>query len=172
MVPAGDIESLREAPQHFEAMTLPANQEVVIDAVQGNAMEIIAEIAPGSSPMVEMNVLRSPNREEFTRIAFFRGRGFRGQSLISLDTSYASIAPDVRSRAPETGPIVIEEDEPLELRVFLDRSVVEVFINGKQCVAARVYPDREDSLGLSFRSQGVDSTLTSLRTWQMKNIWT
>lgn len=172
MVPAGDIESLREAPQHFEAMTLPANQEVVIDTVQGNAMEIIAEIAPGSSPMVEMNVLRSPNREEFTRIAFFRGRGFRGQSLISLDTSYASIAPDVRSRAPETGPIVIEEDEPLELRVFLDRSVVEVFINGKQCVAARVYPDREDSLGLSFRSQGVDSTLTSLRTWQMKNIWT
>jgi len=46
-----------------------------------------------------------------------------------------------------------------------------VFVNGKQCVAARVYPDREDSLGISFRSQGVDSKLASLRTWQMKSIW-
>ena len=27
--------------------------------------------------MVEINVLRSPNREEFTRIAFFKDRGFR-----------------------------------------------------------------------------------------------
>jgi beta-fructofuranosidase len=171
MAPAGDLESLREMPKHFENITLPANEEVVFDTVRGNAIELIAEIDPGTAPMVEMNVLRSPNREEYTRIAFFKERGFRGQSLISLDTSYASTAPDVRSRAPETAPVVLEEDEMLELRVFIDKSVVEVFVNGKQCVAARVYPDREDSLGISFRSQGVDSKLVSLRTWQMKSVW-
>ena len=171
MAPAGDLESLREMPKHFENITLPANEEVVFDTVRGNAIELIAEIDPGTAPMVEMNVLRSPNREEYTRIGFFKERGFRGQSLISLDTSYASTAPDVRSRAPETAPVVLEEDEMLELRVFIDKSVVEVFVNGKQCVAARVYPDREDSLGISFRSQGVDSKLVSLRTWEMKSIW-
>ena len=171
MAPAGDLESLREMPKHFENITLPANEEVVFDTVRGNAIELIAEIDPGTAPMVEMNVLRSPSREEYTRIAFFKERGFRGQSLISLDSSYASTAPDVRSRAPETAPVVLEDDEMLELRVFIDKSVVEVFVNGKQCVAARVYPDREDSLGISFRSQGVDSKLVSLSTWQMKSIW-
>jgi sucrose-6-phosphate hydrolase SacC (GH32 family) len=33
-----------------------------------------------------------------------------------------------------------------QLRVFVDRSVVEVFVNGKQCVALRVYPGRNDSV--------------------------
>ena len=40
-------------------MTLPANEEVVLENVRGNAMEIVAEIDPKGAPMVEMNVLRS-----------------------------------------------------------------------------------------------------------------
>ena len=171
IVPAGDIESLRGQHQHVDAMTLPANEEVVLDSVRGNAMEIVAEIDPKGSPMVEMNVLRSPNREEFTRIALFKHRGYRGKSLITIDSSYASLLPDVRSRAPETAPVSLGRDEPLKLRVFIDKSVVEVFINGKQCVAVRVYPGREDSVGVSLRCQGQDALLKSLDAWQMKDIY-
>ena len=184
--PAGDIESLRADHQQIEGMTLPANQEVVLDTVQGNAMEIMAEIDT-DAPMFEMNVLRSPGKEEFTRIVFFRERGYRDReryagwereklrratfSLITIDSSYSSELPDVLSRAPETGPVFLEPDEPLRLRVFIDRSVVEVFVNGKQCLAMRVYPGREDSIGVSLRSQGKDSTLKSLDAWQMQNIY-
>ena len=160
-------------------MTLPANQEIILEEIQGNAMEIIAEIDTNGAPMVELNVLRSPAREEYTRIAFFKNRGFadrvsgtdRRQSLTTIDSSYSSCAPDVLSRAPETAPVSIAPDEPLELRVFVDKSVVELFVNGKQAVAVRVYPDRDDSLGVSFRSQGADSRIRSLRAWQMKSIW-
>ena len=169
--PTGDIESLRYDHQHISATTLPANQEVVLEGIEGNAMELVAEIEPSDAPMVELNVLLSPNREEFTRIAFFKNRGFRNNSLITIDSSYSSVLPDVRSRAPETGPVFIEPDESLKLRVFIDKSVVEVFINGKQCVAMRVYPGREDSIGVSLRSQGQDSTLKSLDAWQMQNIY-
>jgi beta-fructofuranosidase len=31
---------------------------------------------------------------------------------------------------------------------------VEVFVNGKQALAVRVYPSRDDSIGVSLRSQG------------------
>jgi beta-fructofuranosidase len=91
--------------------------------------------------------------------------------LITIDSSSSSLLPDVLSRAPETAPVFIGPDEPLKLRVFIDRSVVEVFVNGKQCVAMRVYPGREDSIGVSLRSQGQDSELKSLDAWQMKNIY-
>ena len=129
--------------------------------------------------MVEMNVLRSPGREECTRIAFFPNRGFadrvrgssRRQSLVTIDSSYASCAPDVMSRAPETAPVCIDQSERLELRVFIDRSVVEVFVNGRQCVGVRVYPERDDSLGVSFRSQGTAARIHSLDAWQMASIW-
>ena len=168
-------------------LTLPANQEVVLDGIAGNAMEIVAEIDTGDAPMVEMNVLRSPGKEEFTRIAFYRERGYRNwerytgwdreqlrratDSLVTIDTSYSSTLPDVRSRAPETGPVYLAPDEPLQLRIFIDRSVVEVFVNGKQCLAVRVYPGREDSIGVSLRAQGQDARLVSLDAWQMKSIY-
>ena len=199
--PAGDVESLRGEHTSLGETVLPANEEVVLDGVSGNAMELILEIDAKDSPMVELNVLRSPNREEYTRISFFKDRGFRMhrdlpksgallasgapavpkfgaprkvpvmQSIVSLDTSYSSTLPGALSRPPETAPIVLEEDEPLRLRVFIDKSIVEMFVNDQQCVAARVYPGRDDSVGVSLRAQGSDAVLKSLDAWQMSNIY-
>jgi beta-fructofuranosidase len=178
--PAGAIESLRGAPQVVAARPLPANQEIVLENVRGAALEITAEIDPQGAPLVELNVLRSPQREEVTRIAFYRelgyARGSRGlaggrDSMITLDTSYSSALPDVQSRAPETAPVYLEPGEPLRLQVFVDQSIVEVFVNGKQCVAARVYPGREDSLGVSLRSQGREAILKSFTAWPLQSIY-
>ena len=189
MEPAGDIESLRYDGREVGRMTLPANEEVVLENIRGNALEIIAEIDLKNAPMVELNVLRAPNREEFTRIAFFKERGMHQgrnytrprssdwwtksvyESLISIESSHSSVLPDVRSRAPETAPVLIGPEETLKLRIFIDKSVVEVFVNGKQCVAVRVYPGLEASTGVSLRSQGRDSELLSLKAWQMKSIY-
>jgi beta-fructofuranosidase len=184
--PAGDIASLR-GEHHYEGpVQLPANEEVVLDSVRGNAMEVLAQIDTNDAPMVELSVLRAPDRQEFTRIVFFRERGYRDwdryagwereqlrratYSLITIDSSYSSVLPDVLSRAPETGPVFLEPDEPLTLHVFLDKSIIEVFVNGKQCLAMRVYPGREDSVGVSLRAQGRSAVLTSLDAWRMQSI--
>ena len=178
--PTGDIESLRGEHQHLEFLALPANQEIVLDRVQGNAIEINAEIAPSDAPMIEMDVFRSPDGQERTRIMFLRNRGWRSReygdygpqgSLISIDSSYSSILPDAQARAPETAPVFVAPGEPIKLRVFVDRSIVEVFVNGRQCVAVRVYPGRADSTGVSLRAQGQDATLTALDVWQMESIY-
>ena len=193
--PTGDIESLRREHQSIGAMDLPANEEITLDGIGGDAMELAVELDPGEAQLLELNVLRSPGREEFTRIAFYKDRGnryrkgmskrlpmhassvamaklpSRQESLITLDTSYSSTLPEAQSRAPETAPVDLTPDETLQLRVFIDRSVVEVFVNGRQCVAARVYPGREDSVGLSLRAQGSPARLLSLDAWRMENIW-
>ena len=200
--PAGDIQSLRYDRQEVKAMKLPANKEVVLKTIKGNAIELILEVDVKDAPALELNVLRSPGREEYTKIVFYKSRGFGAGrdyrfgevervvtpgekfyapnpaaqqqtrvSLISIESAYASLHPDVRPRAPETAPVFISNDETLKLRVFIDKSVVEVFVNGKQVVAVRVYPSRKDSLGVSLRSQGKDSELKSLEAWQMKSIY-
>ena len=179
MEPVAAVASCRKTRLGGEPRRLPANREVVLDGVGGDALEIEATVAPSGASMVELDVLRSPGREEYTRIAFYRDRGYRDnvlrrrhvQSLVTLDTSYSSTSAAVRSRAPETAAVRLGPDEPLELRVFVDRSIVEVFVNGRQCVAARVYPERRDSTGISLRSQGVDSELTRLSVWEMASIY-
>ena len=182
--PAGNIESVRGKCTEIKNCTINANQEIVLDGIEGNTIEIDAEIETNGSPMVELNVLRSPDQQEYTRIAFYRNRGLKypgsrtgvsprecSDSLITIDSSYSSILPDVLSRAPETAPVYLGPEERLNLRVFIDKSVVEVFINEKQCVAMRVYPSRKDSIGVSIRSQGSDIRLLSMKMWQMKNIY-
>ena len=179
MEPVAAVAALRDAHMHVDATLLPANEERVFESVHGRALELVAALDPQDAPMVELNVLRSPAKEEFTRIAFFKNRGQvervlgtgRHFSLITIDTSYASVAADVLSRAPETAPVNIEPDESIELRVFVDHSVVEVFVNNKQCVAVRVYPERADSVGVSMRAQGAEALLKSLDAWKMRSIW-
>lgn len=188
MEPAGDIESLRMEQESIRSMTLPANKEIVLKGIKGNAMEIVTEIDPGKAQMIELNVLRSTKKEEFTRIAIFPNRGYGGGRnywnipgenrkrqqrpyLVSLETAHASTLPGAQSRAPETAPVEIQPEEHIKLRIFIDKSVVEVFINGRQCVAARVYPGLANSLGVSIQSRGNSSELISLDAWQMKNIY-
>ena len=148
-------------------------------------MEIDLEIDTAGAQMVELNVLRAPGKEEFTRIAFYRGRGYvdwdrsegwarhreERDSVIVIDTSYSSELEDVQSRAPEIAPVYVGPDETLKLRVFVDRSVVEVFANDRQCATVRVYPGRRDSVGVSLRAQGGDAVLRSLDAWQMRSIY-
>ena len=203
--PAGDIASLRYNAKHIETMTLPANKEIVLKGISGNAMEIHAEIDPKNAQLIEMNVLRSINKEEYTRIIFYKEKGFAkgleyksgsqtalmpadlvslvtGEkpvprvpnttfSLITIESSWSSALPDARLRAPETAPFFLPPGETVKLRIFIDKSVVEVFVNGKQCVAMRVYPGRDDSNGVSIRAQGQDASLKSLDAWQMKSIY-
>ena len=137
--------------------------------------------------MFEIRVLRSENSEEFTRISFYKNRGFRdwdkydgwdlkkrleaSYSIISLDTSYSSQDKEVISRPPEVAPFYLSEKENLKLTIFVDKSVVEVFINERQCIASRLYPTRKDSVGVSVISQGSSSKILSLDAYEMENIY-
>jgi len=203
--PAGDLSSLRYNFQNVKSMHLAANEELVFKNIRGNTMEIYTEIDMKDSQMIELNVLRSQNKEEFTRIVFYKEKGFHTgleyiagsgtalmpadlvtrltgitsgsqtprttQSLISLETSYSSTIQGVRFRPPETAPVLLKPGETLKLRIFIDKSVVEVYVNDRQCIAARVYPGRNDSLGVSVRSQGYDAELLSFEAWQISSIY-
>lgn len=181
--PAGDIASLRADHRHVGSTPLPANREVVLDDIAGKSLELLAEIDTKDAPVVEMRVLRSPNREEYTRLVFYRDRGYARaprslptrhgafDSLLSVDTSRSSTLPDAHPRAPETAPVYLRANEPLRLHVFIDQSILEVFANGRQCVGVRVYPGRHDSVGVSVRAQGRDAVLTSLDAWRMRTIY-
>lgn len=182
--PAGDIAALRTNHQHLEKILLPANKEMVIKEIRGNTMEIMTEIDTKNSRMLEMNVLRSKNKEEYTSIKFFREKGYeeskqfaeppKGKvrnSVVSIETAYSSTLPDTSPRPTESAQVYLAPSEKLKLRIFIDKSVLEVFVNGKQCLSVRVYPGLEDSLGISFRSQGQSAEVLSLDAWQMKSIY-
>ena len=68
-------------------------------------------------------------------------------------------------------PVYLAPAETLKLRVFVDRSVVEVFANNRQALAVGLYPGRADSTTISLRAHGSEAGLHSLDVWGMGSVW-
>ncbi|MBM3889812.1 MAG: hypothetical protein FJ388_11905, partial [Verrucomicrobia bacterium] len=64
-------------------------------------------------------------------------------------------------------PFALEPGELLTLRVFVDRSVVEVFANDRQAALRRIYPQRPDSVGVSVFANGGAAKVRQVKAWQM-----
>ena len=172
--PIEEMKRLRFDPVRIENVTIPANGEKVLGGIKGKAMELEAVIDPLKAREVGLHVLRSPNGEEQTTLTLFvHARPNKpGCQKLAIDVSRASVDPVVKSRPPEIGPLYLKDGEPLRLRVFIDRSIVEVFANGRQCLTLRTYPSREDSTGVSLFARGSEARLVALNAYQMRSIWT
>jgi sucrose-6-phosphate hydrolase SacC (GH32 family) len=73
----------------------------------------------------------------------------------------------------QVAPLELKPGEPLRLRVYLDRSVLEVFANQRQCLTQRIYPTRGDSDGVILFARGGSATVRSLDAWDLSptNSW-
>jgi beta-fructofuranosidase len=177
--PVAALQTLRHNHESVGEQLLPAGREIVLKNIAGNAMEIQAEMDPRDASEICLAVFRFPGKEEYTEIRFRRRRqpttGPGGQSVtrdaILIDPTRASVHPDVQRRPPEIAPFELPANEPLKLRIFVDRSIVEAFANGRQCLALRVYPRRPDSVGVSISSRGGDAFLRRIDAWRMTSIY-
>ena len=139
----------------------------IVDPVGGDCVEISAVFESNESAQAHGLAVRcSPDGTEKTQIIFDRG-----QQTLTLDVSKSSTRDDVIRREPETGPLHLGGDEPLRLRVFIDRSVIEVFANGRQCLTKRIYPVQADSIGIGLVAQEGKAVLRSMDVWQIESIW-
>ena len=171
-VPVPEIESLRYSARKVGPIGVSANTEVPLDGIVGTALELEAVIDPGAAREVGLYVLRSPDGIERTRISLFRKlESQRFGGALQIDVSEASLGSEVYSRTPETGPFELANGEKLHLRVFIDRSIVEIFAGDRQSLTIRAYPERPDSVGVSLFARGGSAKLESLRAWRMRSIW-
>jgi beta-fructofuranosidase len=64
----------------------------------------------------------------------------------------------------------VGDDGRVDVRVLVDHSALEVFVNGR-ALTARVYPARPDAVGCSLRLLAGSATLRSSSSWEMRDIW-
>ncbi|MCA9181452.1 MAG: GH32 C-terminal domain-containing protein [Planctomycetales bacterium] len=68
-------------------------------------------------------------------------------------------------------PFELQAGEDLELRVFVDRNVIEVFANERQAVVAS-HPYARKNVAVSLFSEGGDVQVTDVRCCKMNSIYT
>jgi beta-fructofuranosidase len=105
-------------------------------------------------------------------------------SSVMVDCSHCSLS-DLDLYPPiEGGPIQLfnilknHTDiviEPLDMKIFVDNSVIEVFVNGRFAVTTRMFPILSDSIGIYFYKKEmpmypiVSSTVYPITTQVMKD---
>ena len=179
IAPAPELEALRLNPRRQTDMRVPAGEEVTLEGISGNVVELFLRIDPGAATEVGVKVLCSPDGSEQTVISCLPGErklqvDFRRSSLAD-DLQYRYYESDREEAFPSAGmvqaaPVRLGAGEPLELRVFIDRSVIEVFANGRQSLTQRVYPTRADSTGVRLFAAGGAARASVVEAWDMEPV--
>jgi beta-fructofuranosidase len=160
MNPPQEIEQLRYNGKQVSGLTVAGGSEVVLDGVGGNSLELEMEMSAPSATQFGIKVCCAPGGEEQTTVCYDAV-----EKKLKVDTTKSSLTEGAKS--VEAGPLALAADEPLKLRVFVDKSVVEVFANGRQAVMRRIYPSRPDSIGVRLFSTGGPGAVRTVRSWQM-----
>lgn len=160
MAPPEELALLRMHPKAYHALTVPAGREVTLEAIQGNSLELVVEMVVGAATEAGVKVCCSPDGAEETRITYDAV-----EKKLKVDTTRSSLGEG--PKAVEAGPLELGADESLQLHIFIDRSVVEVFANDRQAVTRCIYPTRPDSLGVSLYSTGSAVEVRSVQAWEM-----
>ncbi|WP_440088484.1 GH32 C-terminal domain-containing protein [Streptosporangium sp. LJ11] len=137
-----------------------ANQQ--LGGVKGDMLHLQLTMSATTATKYGIKVRRSPNGEEETLLSYDRGA-----KTFCVDRtragSVSSLSPDL---GVQCGPATLDGDV-LTLDVFLDKSMIEAYAGGKKSITTRVYPGRDDSLGLALWADG-GATVQSLKVWAMK----
>ena len=160
MNPPEEIERLRYNGRKKADISVDADSEVAVDGIGGNCIELSLEMIAKEAKQFGVKVCCSPDGEEQT-LVFYDAT----EKKLKVDTNISSLVEGPKTI--EAGPFELKADESLKLRVFVDKSVGEVFANGRQAVMRRIYPSREDSLGVTLFSNGGPATVTTLEAWDM-----
>jgi beta-fructofuranosidase len=161
MNPPREIERLRYNEKKLAGLTVPADAELPVEGVAGNSIELNLTIRAKDARQFGVKVCCSPDSQEQTLVYYDAA-----DKKLKIDTTKSSLAGGAKT--VEAGPLELKADEPLELRVFVDKSVVEVFANGgRQAVMRRIYPSRPDSVGVVLFANGGPASVTTLQAWDM-----
>lgn len=111
---------------------------------------------------VALHLRCSPDGSERTVLHLDRVR-----REVWLDRDHASLSGDAQGGRYGGGLV----DPPTRVRVLLDRSIVEVFVDDRVSLTARIYPTLARSTGLRLVGRPVALDGVGLRAFELASIW-
>ena len=157
--PVEELKSLRINEKSFK--NLKVNPETKINLHDFN------------SGLMELEVIIEPNEAHKFGLEIGVSEDGLEKTVIYYDSQENKIVVDNRDSGFDFGNKIIEEaplklkvKENLNLRVFIDNSIIEVFANDRQAICRRIYPEKKGN-GLNLFSIGGDINVKSFKSWEI-----
>ncbi len=165
----GEDGSLRMRPvKELEQLRGPESVEPAVEVQSGKDV-----VLKPAAEMIELEI----NFQNTTALQYGVKLGVsadgREETLIYYDSKEKKLKFDTRKsglgfgrKMIEEAPLELKKGEPLVLRVFIDKSVIEVFANDRQAIARMVYPTLKGR-GVQLFSQGGATKVKAVKRWTM-----
>ena len=177
IIPAEEISQLRYDPLLIDDIYFNDSYNIKnVDAFKSDCMEIEMQISSEAPIDWGIKLLCSPDREEETVITY----SWEIKSFV-IDFSRSSKHNSLRYHKRTDGrdnimkqivPYPLEPGSDTNLRIFVDRSVIEIFVDEAICIVQRVYPVLTNSREVVLFSHGA-VLFKKLKKWEMEptNPW-
>ena len=159
MAPVKELQSLRLNGQYKNELKVTAGVDLALNHMGHELMELEITIDPGDSQKFGVKVACSDDGREETLIYYDRN-----DQKLKMDTRKSGLV--FGTKIIEEAPLELKVGEPLILRIFVDRSMVEVFANDRQAIARAVYPALGGH-GIRLFSEGGDIRIAGITSWEM-----
>lgn len=147
--PAPELTALRSEHRTRQPFTIDGG-EMMPNDVKGDALEIEVEFEFSKATAAGVKLRRSAD-------------GARGH-VVRYDGKQLHVAG-------QTAPLSMPADRRVKLRIYLDRSVLEVYADGGRVCVTRVVDGPIEDQGVSLFAEGGDVRVTRLDAWSMRSIW-
>ena len=179
--PAPELEMLRFNPRLLENIDIPGDKEITLEGMAGDVMELLVEIDPGDAKEVGIKVRCSPDNSEETLVVYSPE-----EKTLSVNFENSTVEDNViyrgfyhtnepfpemvKDHTEQKAPFQLKEGELLNLHIFLDKSVLEVFVNDRQCITQRIYPSKEESKEIRLFAKGGAAKAKVVKAWDMDQV--
>jgi beta-fructofuranosidase len=159
MQPVKELAALRMNEKEKKDFTVKAGSPINLDGFGTELMELEITIDPGKASKTGVQVCVSDDGREQTTLYYDAL-----EKQLKCDAIRSSLT--FGRRNVESAPFELKEGEHLILRVFVDRSIVEVYANNRQAIARSIYPTL-DGRGIRLFAEGADIRVLSVKAWDM-----
>jgi beta-fructofuranosidase len=159
MRPVRELETLRMEETIVSDVEVSSGGEIKLDFPGRELMELEVTLLTENAERYGVKVCVSEDGREETRIYYDQS-----DRKLKFDTRKSGL--EFGRKIIEEAPLVLKNGEPLVLRIFIDKSIVEVFANDRQAIARRVYPTL-GGRGIHLFTEGGDVEATNLKTWEL-----
>ncbi|MEM7681492.1 MAG: GH32 C-terminal domain-containing protein [Planctomycetota bacterium] len=165
--PHPNLVRLRGDPTEVAPHRLLPGKAVELRPDFGDACEVEVQVDRGEADRIELSIRRTPGGGEETILGFH----FDPQS-VSLDRTRSSLTNgylgDTQTGLLDARLVMPRDDGRVTLRVFIDRSAIDGFVNDREAFGTRVYPTKPDAMGIRLSAHGGPAEVRSFKVWPMR----
>jgi hypothetical protein len=134
----------------------------VLPEVEGRQLEIRATFDPGEAEQWGLEVGTDSAGQETTRIYYDQA-----EQAIKVDLRESTLSTNVNNKALHTASYPHESGAPMTIHVFMDHSILDVFVDDRKAFSTRIYPSLKSSQGVEMFAQGGAATVEQVDVWRL-----